>query len=59
MKKHLKNRGWTEDVRSFLLKEDKIIADLVKSYGTKAWAQISTELFEVYGYKKKSGKQCR
>ena len=39
--------------------EDKLVVELVGTYGTKAWAVIAQELHENHGFCPKSGKQCR
>lgn len=59
MKLGNKHRGWCEDVINPLIQEDKIIVELVDKYGTKNWAQIADELHLVFGYARKTGKQCR
>ena len=40
-------------------KEDQAIIDLVNKYGTGNWTLIANEMASSYGFKSRSGKQCR
>ncbi len=41
------------------MQEDKAISDLVTRNGTYNWTLIANEMCHTYGYKHRSGKQCR
>lgn len=40
-------------------KEDKAIVELVSKNGTGNWTLIANEMASIYGFKSRSGKQCR
>jgi len=52
---------WSQQVSKIInkIKEDDAITLLVKQYGVRNWTTIVNEMNHRFGFKNRSGKQCR